>query len=41
MSPKRADFVLPSYIPDIKLDVLIRDRLDVEADYEGDRKGCE
>lgn len=33
MSPKRTDFILPSYIPYIKLDVLIRDRLHIEADY--------
>lgn len=32
MSPKRTDFILPSYIPYIKLDVLIRDRLHIEAD---------
>jgi hypothetical protein len=35
MSPKRADLVLPSYIPDIELDILIRDRLNIEADYGG------
>ena len=34
MPPKRTDFVLPSYIPYIKLDVLIRDRLHIEADYD-------
>jgi hypothetical protein len=32
MSPKRTDFILPSYVPYIKLDVLIRDRLHIEAD---------
>ena len=31
MSPKRADFILPSYIPYIKLDVLVRDCLHIEA----------
>jgi hypothetical protein len=38
MSPKRADLVLPSYVPDIELDVLIRDRLNVEADYGSQSK---
>jgi hypothetical protein len=32
MSPKRTDFILPSYIPYIKLDVFIRDCLHIEAD---------
>lgn len=32
MSPKRSDFILSSYIPYIKLDVLIRDCLHVETD---------
>jgi hypothetical protein len=32
VSPKRADFILPSYIPNIKLDILIRHGLYVEAD---------
>lgn len=32
MPPKRSNLILPSHIPDIKLDVLIRDGLDVEAD---------
>ena len=31
MSPERTDFILPPYIPYIKLDVLIRDRLHIEA----------
>ena len=32
MSPKRANLILPSHIPNIELDVLIGDSLDVEAD---------
>ncbi len=32
VSPQRTDFILPPYIPYIKFDVLIRDRLHVEAD---------
>lgn len=32
VSPKGADFILPSYIPYIKLDVFIRDGLYIEAD---------
>lgn len=31
MPPQRSDLVLPSHIPDIELDVLVRDRFDVEA----------
>lgn len=31
MPPQRSDLVLPSHIPDIEFDVLVRDRLDVEA----------
>lgn len=31
MPPKRSNLILPSHIPDSKLDVLIRDGLDVEA----------
>lgn len=31
MSPKRSNLILPSHIPDIELDILIRDGLDVEA----------
>jgi hypothetical protein len=34
VSPKRADFILPSYIPYIKLDILIRDSLYIEADCD-------
>ena len=36
MSPKGADLVLPAYVPHIELDVLVRDRLDVEADCGGE-----
>ena len=32
MPPKRANLILPSHIPNVELDILIRDRLDVEAD---------
>lgn len=32
MSPERPNLVLTADIPDIELGVLIRDRLDVEAD---------
>ncbi len=32
MPPKRPDLILPSHIPNIELDVLISDSLDVEAD---------
>lgn len=32
MSPKRADLVLSTNIPDIELDILIGNRLDVESD---------
>ena len=31
MPPKRPNFILPSHIPNVELDVLIRDGLDVEA----------
>jgi hypothetical protein len=31
VSPKRADFVLPSYIPDIKFYILVRDGFHVET----------
>ena len=31
MSPKRSNLILPSHIPDIELDIFIRDGLDVEA----------
>lgn len=31
MPPKRSNFVLPSHVPDIKFDILVRDGLDVEA----------
>jgi hypothetical protein len=34
VSPKRTDFILPSYIPYIKLDVLIGDSLYIEADCD-------
>lgn len=29
--PQRSDLILPTHIPDIELDVLVRDRFDVEA----------
>lgn len=32
MSPKRTDLVLATDIPDVKLDILVGDGLDVEAD---------
>lgn len=31
MPPKRPNLILPSHIPNVELDVLIRDGLDVEA----------
>ena len=31
MPPKRPNLILPSHIPNVELDILIRDRLDVEA----------
>lgn len=34
VSPERTDFILPSYIPYIKLDVFIRDGLYIEADCD-------
>lgn len=38
MSPQRADLVLAADVPDVEFGVLVRDRLDVEAD-RGD--GCD
>ena len=32
MPPQRPDLVLPAHIPDVELDILVGDRLDVEAD---------
>ena len=32
MPPQRSNLVLSSHIPDIELDILIRDGLNVEAD---------
>ena len=32
MPPQRSNLVLPSYIPDVELDILIRNGLNVEAD---------
>lgn len=32
MSPKRPDLILPAHVPNVELDVLVRDCLDVEAD---------
>lgn len=32
MSPQRTNLVLTADIPDVKLDILVRDRLDIEAD---------
>ena len=32
MPPKRPNLVLPSHIPNIEFDILVRDGLDVEAD---------
>ena len=32
MPPKRSNLFLPSHIPNVELDILIADRLDVEAD---------
>ena len=37
MPPKRPDLILPSYIPNIELDILIGDSLDVEADSRDGR----
>ena len=34
VSPKGTDFILPSYIPYIKLDVLVCDSLYIEADCD-------
>ena len=31
MPPKRSNLILPSHIPNVELDILIRDRLDVET----------
>lgn len=36
--PQRSDFVLSSDVPDVKLDVLVCDRLDIEADCSLNRK---
>jgi hypothetical protein len=35
VSPKRPDFVLPSYIPDIKFYILVRDGFHVETNCNG------
>lgn len=32
MPPQRPNFILPSHVPNVELDIFIRDRLDVEAD---------
>ena len=32
VSPQRTNLVLPAHVPNVKLDVLVRYRLDVEAD---------
>lgn len=32
MPPKRPNLILPSHVPNVEFDILIRDRLDVEAD---------
>lgn len=32
MSPQRPDLVLPTHIPHVELDILVRHRLDVETD---------
>lgn len=32
MPPQRPNLILPSHVPNVELDILIRDRLDVEAD---------
>ena len=32
MPPQRSNLILPSHIPNVELYILIRDRLDVEAD---------
>ena len=32
MPPQRPNLILPSHVPDIELDILIGDGLDVEAD---------
>lgn len=37
MPPQRPDLVLSSHIPDVELDILVRDGLDVEA-YGGNRR---
>ena len=31
MPPQRSNLILPSHIPNVELDILIRDRLDIEA----------
>ena len=32
MPPQRSNLVLPSHVPDVKLNVLVGDRFDIEAD---------
>ena len=32
MSPQGPDLILTAHVPDVKLDVLVNDRLDVEPD---------
>ncbi len=32
MPPKRPNLILPSHVPHVELDILVRDGLDVEAD---------
>ena len=32
MSPQWSDLILPADVPDIELDILIRNRLDIEPD---------
>lgn len=32
MPPQRPNLILPSHVPNVELDILIRDGLDVEAD---------
>lgn len=35
VSPQWTDLVLASYVPNVELDILVRDRLDIETDWAG------
>ena len=38
MPPERTNLILSSNIPYVKLNILVGDRLDIEADWEGERR---